>query len=169
MKETRILAGLLVFLLILAVLPAAGLAGAMGHWERDDIGWRYVRIDGSVPRGGWLEVDDTWYHADGDGYVQTGWLFLDGSWYYFRETGAMATGWNNIGGSWYYMDEDGVMQTGWLDLDGARYYLDEDGVMVTDWLEQDGVWYFFKPSGAMARGEDLYGYLFDNDGHWIEN
>ena len=38
----------------------------------------------------WKQINDTWYHFDNSGAMQTGWLNDNDKWYYFDQTGALA-------------------------------------------------------------------------------
>lgn len=62
----------------------------LGRWEDNKKGWRY-RYEGQYLTS-WIQVDDTWYYMDADGYMETGWMEYKNNWYYLDPaTGAMRT------------------------------------------------------------------------------
>ena len=161
-------------------------------WQQNDVGWWYLRADGSYPQNQWEKISDKWYHFDSKGYMQTGWKQLGDKWYYFNPGGSMATGWKQLGGKWYYFEANGVMQTGWLKLNNKWYYLKESGQMAASewcegyWLNADGSWtyrykaswtkngngwWFGDESGWYARNTsyiiDGKSYTFNNAGYWV--
>ena len=129
---------------------------AKAEWKENDIGWWYVRSDGSYPKDKFEKIDGTWYYFDGSGYmIKDKWKkHSDGKWYYLDPSGAMATGWKKIGGKWYYFDSEGAMKTGWVKYKDVWYYLDaKNGDMVSNAFVQsaDGKgWYYLKPDGSLA-------------------
>lgn len=81
------------FLAVIALsLLMAGTAFA-GSWQQDNIGYWYLRDDGSYPKDSWMQdADGSWYCFNSDGYMRTGWHQENGEWYYLEPSGRMATG-----------------------------------------------------------------------------
>lgn len=183
---------MLCFLVVCFVLaPAMKNYAADGQWKLSSGRWYYQRTDGTVIKDNWMQdKDQSWYHFDKEGYMQTGWLNLnnvwyflmtDGrmktgwlnhrdSWYYFSTGGVMKTGWQQVNGKWYYMDSSGAMRTSWRQIDNKWYYMDSSGAMKTGWLETGGKWYFLEPDGSMiastTRMINGNQYTFGADGAW---
>ena len=121
-------------------------------WMLNEVGWWYLREDGSYPASTWEYIDNTWYYFNASGYMATGWLLDGNTWYYLQSSGAMATGWVLDGGVWYYMNASGAMQTGWVNDGGTWYYMNASGAMQTGWVNDGGTWYYMNASGAMQTG-----------------
>ena len=139
-------------------------------WMLNEVGWWYLRADGSYPASTWEYIGNTWYYFNASGYMATGWLLDGNTWYYLRESGAMATGWLLDGGVWYYMNASGAMQTGWVNDGGTWYYMNTSGAMQTGWVNDGGTWYYMNAGGAMQTGwiHDGNGwYLLSESGAWI--
>lgn len=125
-------------------------------WHKNKKGWWLATPDENYATSTWVYRDNTWYHFDSEGYLQTGWFTAGtNSWYYAWDSGSLATDWIYSNKNWYYLASWGAMQTGWQYIDNQWYYLDESGAMRTGWLFDRGAWYFLKESGAMARAERL--------------
>ncbi len=62
------------FLAVIALsLLMAGTAFA-GSWQQDNIGYWYLRDDGSYPKDSWMQdADGSWYCFNSDGYMTTVW------------------------------------------------------------------------------------------------
>lgn len=155
--------------------------------------WIYRYPNGSLARGGWVQVDEIWYYFDMDGKMVTGWQQVDGDYYYLHNNGQMAKGWNKINGKWYYFYEEktgrkpaGSMEApGWQVINSYYYYFNEDGSMYTGWLQHNGKWYYLntvqnsfegvmftgwilrdgKAFFADGNGELVYGW-YEIDGNW---
>jgi hypothetical protein len=91
-----------------------------------------------------MKIDDSWYHFDASGWMQTGWLKDGDAWYYLRDDGQM------------------VESTSY-EVDGKRYYFFEGGRMAqneaiaspTSGFEPDEILYFcsyYGTDGAHTEG-----------------
>lgn len=99
-------------------------------WIKDNIGWYYIKPDGSRAAGEWLELSDADYWIDSNGYMATGWRhYTNGSWYYFTSSGAMAKNyWVLDNGKWFYLGGQGYMLRNTTTPDG--YFVDSDGIWI---------------------------------------
>lgn len=99
-------------------------------WIKDNIGWYYIKPDGSRAAGEWLELRDADYWIDSNGYMATGWRqYTNGSWYYFTSSGAMAKNyWVLDNGKWFYLGTQGYMLRNTTTPDG--YFVDSDGIWI---------------------------------------
>ena len=96
-----------------------------------------------------------------------GWINLDGTWYYAQGSGAFATGWLKDGSTWYYLNpETYAMMKGWVKVNNTWYYLKESGAMATGWVKDGDTWYYMNSSGAMAANEWCGGYWLGASGAW---
>jgi glucan-binding YG repeat protein/predicted phosphodiesterase len=128
--------------------------------------WYYLKSDGML--AGWQLLDNnSWYYFDQNGAMKTGWLQLAGKWYFLDQNGVMKTNWIALSGKWYFLDSNGVMKTGWVLSKNEWYYLKASGAMLTGWLLENGKWYYLKADGSLARNTTIEGYVFGNDGGWI--
>ena len=111
-------------------------------WQRDNVGWWYLRTDGSYYKNMGAKINGKWYKFDERGYMITGWHLLE----YFGDRGEKIT-------SWYYLDPvNGDQKFGWQNIDGKWYYLTMDGAAMGD-KSIDGKWYYFDPAnGDMKTG-----------------
>ena len=127
---------------------------AKAEWKENDIGWWYVRSDGSYPKDKFEKIDGTWYYFDSSGYMLSDkWKkHSDGKWYYLDPSGAMSTGWKKINGKWYYFDTEGAMVTGWVQYKDKLYHLkEENGAMSSKELVQvEGGWYYVNEDGSRS-------------------
>ena len=156
-------------------------------WQNDEIGWWYLRANGSFAKAEWEPVNGTWYHFDENGYMQTGWLNLDGTWYYLNADGSMACdtwigtyyvdasgswvieGWQQNGYGWWYQRANGTYpHSEWEIINGTWYHFDESGYMQTGWLNLDGTWYYLNADGSMATDTYVDGYYVDENGAWVK-
>lgn len=128
--------------------------------------WYYLDTSGAM-KTGWAEVNNRWYYLDKDGVMKTGWTEINKKWYYLDKSGIMMTGWTEISKKWYFLDKSGIMKTGWLLSGDKWYYLQVDGTMKSGWLNENSKWYFLKDDGSMAQNTIIQGYIFGNDGVWI--
>ena len=144
-------------------------------WQRDNVGWWYLRTDGSYYKNVGAKINGKWYKFDERGYMITGWHLLEyfgdrgekiTSWYYFDPVnGDQKFGWQNINGKWYYLTMDGAL-TGKQTINGKRYYFDLVNCdMKTGWVsEKDSdvtLWYYFDP----VNGDQKFGWQ-NIDGKW---
>ena len=153
-------------------------------WQRDNVGWWYLRTDGSYYKNVGAKINGKWYKFDERGYMITGWHLLEyfgdrgekiTSWYYFDPVnGDQKFGWQNIDGKWYYFAEN--MLRGSHLIDGKLYYFDlVNGDMKTGWFELNGSKYYADPDdgGALALNKTLIidgvPYSFDDTGRLIQN
>ncbi|MGN0404098.1 MAG: hypothetical protein ACI4F1_02635 [Bariatricus sp.] len=134
----------------------------------------YVDADGDMQIG-WFAITgensqgvkyENWYFAGNDGTVMRGgWLQLGGNWYYFDANGL------NYRKRWYvhpatkqrfYLTEDGVLEDdGWFAITGENskgekyenwYYATDDGSVYTDCYQTiDGKLYGFDANGLMYK------------------
>lgn len=82
-------------------------------WQKNDIGWWYVREDGTYPTEMWEKIDSNWYYFDKEGYmVANQWKQENGNWYYLGADGAMVTN------SQIYLDGSGKM----VPMEGSKIY-----------------------------------------------
>lgn len=82
-------------------------------WQKDSIGWWYVRPDGSYPIAQWEFINSHWYYFNEEGYmVANQWMQDNGNWYYLGGDGAMVTN------SQIYLDSEGRM----VPMEGAAVY-----------------------------------------------
>lgn len=89
---------------------SAETAEAQGQWMESNGKKWYKNADGSYPSSCWMKIDDSWYHFDGDGWMQTGWLKDGNAWYYLRDDGRMVSSTTcGVDGKEYYFFEDGHM------------------------------------------------------------
>lgn len=118
-----------------------GYTAAVGSWQQEPTGWRYIKAGGGYLRSEWVSINEQWYYFDAAGYMLTGW-FMDGDngWYYFNPT----------------KDEnEGAMLIGWLSdpQDGNCYFLDPtSGKMALGWLQIGEGWYYFNEKGPKPLG-----------------
>ena len=144
-------------------------------WQRDNVGWWYLRTDGSYYKNMGAKINGKWYKFDERGYMITGWHLLEyfgdrgekiTSWYYLDPVnGDQKFGWQNIDGKWYYLTMDGAL-TGKQTINGKRYYFDLVNCdMKTGWVsEKDSdvtLWYYFDP----VNGDQKFGWQ-NIDGKW---
>ena len=139
--------------------PSGGSSISQQLWdavmEESDV------VDHQTSYVGWINLDGTWYYAQGSGAFATGWLKDGSTWYYLNpETCAMMTGWVKVNNTWYYLKESGAMATGWVKDGDTWYYMNSSGAMVTDWVKLNNTWYYMKSSGAMAANEWVTGYYW---------
>ena len=95
-----------------------------GGWTLDEIGWSYIKSDGTKARNEWLLIDGKWYVFNVDGHMVTGWRLdpQDGYWYYLDpETGAMMTGWVTIDGKQYYLNPE-VSEPTWKQDENGKWH-----------------------------------------------
>ncbi len=99
-------------------------------WIKDNMGWYYIKSDGSRAAGEWLELSDADYWIDSNGYMATGWrCYTNGSWYYFNSSGAMVKNyWVLDNGKWFYMGDQGYMLKNTTTPDG--YKVGSDGAWI---------------------------------------
>ncbi|WP_270566051.1 Ig-like domain-containing protein [Clostridium beijerinckii] len=77
------------------------------------------------PVSGWLNLNESWYYLDNNGYAKTGWIQDNGKWYYLNTAtdttrGRMKTGWiQDTDGTWYYLYSNGSMATN-TSVDGYK-------------------------------------------------
>lgn len=147
----------------LAEIQAAGTAIYQGTtkktgWIKDNVGWYYVRPDGTYIKGEWERLSGEWYYFDDNGYAITGWHKIDSKWYYFNSDCKMLTGWQFLDDKWYYFELGGEMRTGWVKWHDRWYYLrEENGDMVSDEFRKvGGAWYRFGSDGTMYEKTALY-------------
>ena len=137
-------------------------------WKKDEKGTKYQRANGSFAKDEWEPVDETWYHFDENGYMQTGWLNLDGTWYYLNDDGSMAKDtW--IDGT-YYVDANGAwVVEGWQNNGYGWWYQRANGTYPSnEWEIINGIWYYFDSNGYMlADTTTPDGYYVDENGAWI--
>ena len=137
-------------------------------WQKDEIGWWYLRENGSFAKDEWEPVDGTWYHFDENGYMQTGWLNLGGTWYYLNDDGSMAKD------TWigtYYVDENGAwVVEGWQNNGYGWWYQRANGTYPhSEWEIINGIWYYFDENGYMLADEATPdGYYVDENGAWVK-
>lgn len=72
--------------LCLAVMLPAQSVQAAG-FVQDAAGVRYQNEDGSFLSDNWVQVGESIYHLDGNGYVQTGWIQVGNLWYLMDASG----------------------------------------------------------------------------------
>lgn len=155
--------------------------GTQVGWVQSGSSWFFRYPDGSYHKNGWLNLQDTWYLFDANGYMLTGWQLRDNLWYYLKPyaggpQGALATGWNYINDKWYFLNTGmfqhlpgGAMVTGWLTLNGKQYYLDASGAMVEGWVKIGEDFYYFHPgSGEKAYSTTIGVFALDAEGKWIK-
>ena len=137
-------------------------------WQKDEIGWWYLRENGTYPAGEWEPVNETWYHFDAQGYMQTGWLNLDGTWYYLNADGSMAKD------TWigtYYVDANGAwVVEGWQNSAYGWWYQRANGSYPhNEWEIINGIWYYFDSNGYMLADTNTPdGYYVDENGAWVK-
>nr|DAV85238.1 MAG TPA: peptidoglycan hydrolase [Caudoviricetes sp.] len=128
-------------------------------WQKDDIGYWYVRANGTYPKSQfeYIEENKSWFYFDDKGYAYSNkWLkYKDGRWYWFDKDGYMATSWKKINNKWYYFNRDGSMQTGWVKWYNKWYYLDaQNGDMKSStFVPYNGGYYLLLDDGRMADKE----------------
>ena len=122
--------------------PGTGTSGDT-NWIYDNIGWRFLKSDGTYANDEWCEVSwnrrPNWYHFNSNGYADGGWFTdTDGHRYYLYNDhdgafGRMLTGWNEIDGLWYYFNTAntttaslGSLFTSGTTPDG--YHVNADGI-----------------------------------------
>lgn len=127
-------------------------------WIKDNVGWYYVRPDGTYIKSEWEKLSGEWYYFNGQGYAVTGWHKIDGKWYYFNSDCKMLTGWQFLDYKWYYFELGGEMRTGWVKWRDRWYFLrEENGDMVSDEFRKvDDDWYRFGSDGTMYEKTALY-------------
>mgnify|MGYP003375885198 FL=1 len=86
-----------------------------GIWKRDEIGWWFVKSDGTYPVNCWHQCiwngELHWYHFNAHGYLDAGWFTdTDGQIYFLHDLhdnrfGFMYKGWNWVNGKCYYFSE----------------------------------------------------------------
>lgn len=89
------------------------------EWKQDEKGWYYQKDDGSRLVNQWFvdPTDESTYHFDTFGYMNTGKCYINGAWYYFNENGQV----------WYnYESPDGFLVTD----EGKIVYSDTPGLTV---------------------------------------
>ena len=114
-------------------------------WIRNGLGWRVKKPDGNYANNEWYYLswngEESWYHFDERGYLQSGWLTdADGQRYYLYNAhdgqyGRMLTGWNEINGRWYFFNtaDTGTAPLGALFTNGTTpdgYTVDASGARV---------------------------------------
>lgn len=120
-----------------------------GYWILDNLGWKFMNLDGGIYTNTWIYVNNCWYRINPEGYMLESWAFIDHNWYYLMPiSGEMKTGWIFDKVDWYYLDENGVMKTGWIFVNGSWYYLGVDGRLLLNTTTPDG-------------------YQVDGNGKWI--
>ena len=144
-------------------------------WQRDNVGWWYLRTDGSYYKDIEAKINGKFYKFDERGYMMTGWHLkeyknisgaLVQNWSYFDPVnGDKKFGWQNIDGKWYYLTTDGAAM-GDKPIDGKWYYFDPaNGDMKTGWVSRQGfngtVWAYYD----LVSGEKLSGWQ-NIDGKW---
>ena len=147
-----------------------GTTEKVGWFKEGDI-WSYRYPDGSLARGGWLDIDGHWYYFDVDARMMTGWLDLNGNKYYLQESGQMAEGWARIDQKWYYFlpfAEDGqpagaLARSGWRVIGPYYYYINDDGSARTGWLHENGHLYYLNELDKSLQCAMLTGW-FERDG-----
>ncbi|MDO5118772.1 MAG: NlpC/P60 family protein [Coriobacteriales bacterium] len=140
---------------------------------------------GACPANSWVKLKDKWYLTDNSCALRGGWAEVDGTWYYLnpkthqlRCGGAFVVGgktyvakasgacpaneWVKAGNYWYLTDASCAARTGWAEVDGTWYYLNPKknaqgiyGKMMTGLLSLSGKNYFLLPSGAMAANQTV--------------
>ena len=93
-----------------------------GTWKLDEIGWWFLKNDGTYPVAQWYECSwngaKNWYHFNDKGYLDSGWFTeKDGNIYYLHNLhdnnfGYMYTGWNWIGNKCYYFVPNAMVNNG---------------------------------------------------------
>lgn len=161
--------------------PSGGTPGntAQVGWVQSGNNWFFRYPDGAYHKNGWLNLQDTWYLFDANGYMLTGWQMKDNLWYYLKPyaggpQGSLATGWNYINNKWYFLNTGmftnlpgGAMVTGWLTVNGKQYYLDASGAMAEGWVKIGEDYYYFYPgSGEKAYNTTIDVFVLDADGKW---
>ena len=134
-------------------------------WQRDNVGWWYLRTDGSYYKDIEAKINGKFYKFDERGYMMTGWHLkeyknisgaLVQNWSYFDPVnGDKKFGWQNIDGKWYFFDWVNCdMKTGWFELNGSKYYADPDdggALALNKTLIIDGVPYSFDDTGRLIQ------------------
>ena len=137
-------------------------------WQKDEVGTKYQKENGSFAKAEWEPVNGTWYHFDENGYMQTGWLNLDGTWYYLNDDGSMAKD------TWigtYYVDGSGAwVVEGWQENSYGWWYQRANGTYPnSEWEIINGIWYYFDANGYMLKDEATPdGYYVDINGAWVK-
>lgn len=114
MKRWRVILTAAV-LAMMTVFPAAaangfGGPGSVGRWLKSEDGrWYYENPDKSFPTSQMLQIENSWYYFDEEGYMKTGWIQHGENRYYADETGALAMDKTlTIGDKEYTFDEKGI-------------------------------------------------------------
>ena len=100
-------------------------------WESIDE-WDVYRLNGTLVKDKWLEIEGRWYVFDGSGHMIKGWFKQGYDWYYINPLdGAMLSGqWVKVDGLYFYLTQSGVLarSTYIKDADKDLYYwVDADG------------------------------------------
>lgn len=64
---------LLKFACAAALIVSITVPASAAQWQQSSGKYWYQRDDGSYPANVWEQIDGSWYHFDGNGYMQTGW------------------------------------------------------------------------------------------------
>ena len=190
--KKRFIAGLLTFIMLLALISPLSAQAATG-WQKDSNGyWYYYLSDTAYYRDTVQWIDDGYYFFYPDGKMGTGWCLQEYTyagtyyryWFYATSSGRLLSGWQWLDGAWYYFDasQHCVMYSDRSALiNGNYYYFAKGGAMMTGWIlneytDSEGNhytdWYYADSSGALVTGWRYingYWYYFDDGYHMYSN
>ena len=101
-------------------------------WKSDDKGWWAEDATGVYPSGRWLEIGESWYYFNEDGYMaENEWI---GGWWCGQDGACTYQGvasWKSDSQGWWYQDSLGWYPTSqWQKIDGVWYYFNSDGYVI---------------------------------------
>lgn len=137
MRSTKKYAAVLAAALTMSVWGV--MAVQAGEWNfagPETWQWEYRDDAGNRAEAGWKEIDGSWYHFDGNGYLNIGYRRFEqgGPWYYLSEANDANIGKMATSGEWEF---------GHIQLDGSFYRLipmldGNGGVVLCDYSAENG-------------------------------
>ena len=105
-------------------------------WVTTEDGHKQWLDETGSPVIGWHSIEDSVYHFDNNGYMETGKHFIINKYYLFRENGVLwsTPGLSTYQSNTYWILEDGSLKiSDWGTFSGRTYYFDDrmaNGIML---------------------------------------
>ena len=164
MKKSKLLFSLAALLLAFFMTPQTAHAAG---FVQDAAGVKYQNDDGTFLKDNWVQVGQSIYHLDANGYVQFGWIQVGNLWYDMgtdgicqNPTGASAPSTDNVTSAATTADAQPAANTaasvdpnnifakaGWVPFQTSNTALMQHGI-ATGYIGFDGTSYWAEPTFA---------------------